>query len=120
RFTHVCILHNSCCMAFNYATSLCYSVQQLFLIKSESSPILLRMGSGNTPSHPGRSNDELRLEIHVADGIHVYHRRCRVALLWAGRARLAVVVFGDRNRLCCPVDVARYEKKVRAARLSVR
>ena len=55
--------------------------------------VLLSPRSLEPYTHPDGSNDECRLEIHVADVIHVRHRFGRLALRRSRLARLAVVVF---------------------------
>ena len=54
---------------------------------------------GDAPAHARRSNDECRLEIHVADGVHLHHRRGCLALCRARLTRLAVVAVRDRGCL---------------------
>ncbi len=78
------------------------------------------LAAGNAPAHARGSNDECRLEVHVADGVHVCHRRRRLALCRARYARLALVVV--RHRLClqCAVDPAGHAKEIRAACLPFR
>ena len=46
---------------------------------------------GNAPAHARGSNDECRLEVHVADGVHVRHCRGRLALC---RARVCAAGCG--------------------------
>src|SRR5437870_430514 len=67
-----------------------------------------------------RSNHELCLEIYVADGVHLRHRRGGLALYRSRLARLALVGGRNRVRLFHLVDLARDEKEIRAAHLSLR
>ena len=56
-----------------------------FFAKAERAALRLHLASRNAPAHARGSNDECRLEVHVADGVHVRHRRGGLALC---RARL--------------------------------
>ena len=62
-----------------------------FFAKLRAFAFRLHLDPRNAAAHAGRSSHELRLEIHAADGVHLHHRRRRLAL---SGARLAPVGFG--------------------------
>ena len=91
-----------------------------FFLKAERAALRLYLASRNAPAHARGSNDECRLEVHVADGVHVRHRRCRLALCRTRIAWMAVVSLRDRGCLQRAVDPAGYAKEIRAACLPFR
>ena len=61
---------------------------------------------GNAPAHARGSNDECRLEVHVADGVHLRHRRrglalCRARHRAAGSGRWSSSSLSTRIVACC-------------------
>ena len=91
-----------------------------FFAKAERAAFRLYLAPRHAPAHARGSNDECRLEVHVADGVHVCHRRRRLALCRARAARMAVVAVRDRGCLQRAIDLARHAKEIRAACLPFR
>ena len=63
-----------------------------FFLKLCGAAFRFHLDSRNAAAHARGSSDEFRLEIHAADGVHLCHRRRRLALCRARFARLALVV----------------------------
>ena len=96
------------------------SLLRLVFRKAERAALRLHLAAGNAPAHARRSNDECRLEVHVADGVHVRHCCGRLALCRARYARLAVVAVRHRPCLHCAFDSARHTKEIRTPCLPFR
>ena len=82
------------------------SVLRLVFREARGAALRFHLDSRDAPAHARRSRHGLRLEIHVADGVHLHHRRCGLALCRARLARMALVAWRDRNCLLRPVAVA--------------
>ncbi len=96
------------------------SLLRLVFHKTQCAAFRLHLASRDASAHASRSNDECRLEIHVADGVHVHHRGGCLALCRPRSARLAVVAVRDRGCLRCAIDPAGHAKEIRATCLSFR
>src|SRR6266404_2689906 len=94
----------------------------LYLVLRETGGVTFRLhlASRNSAPHPNRPHHEFRLEIHVADGLHLHSRRRRLALRGARACRVAVVACRDRNCLHHIVDLAGHAKKICHSHLSFR
>ena len=75
------------------------SLLRLVFREAERAALRLHLASRHAAAHARGSSHEFRLEIHAADGVHLHHRRCRLALCRARLARLALVARRDRGCL---------------------
>ena len=65
-----------------------------FFAQTRRAALRLHLDSRNAAADAGRSGDELRLEIHAPDGLHLHHRRGRLALCRARGSRGWIWSFG--------------------------
>src|SRR6266436_5362573 len=97
-----------------------HSVLCLVFRQAWGAAFRLYLDSRNPAARSRRSDHELRLEIHVADGVHVHRRRRRVALRGAWPGRMALVAGSSHSCLYRAFAVDRYAKEIRRSHLSFR
>ena len=96
-----------------------HSLLRLVFRQTVVAAFRFHLDSRNVAAHARRSGHEFRLEIHAADGVHVHHRRGRLALsggdsrgwLWS----FAVVALSISRCRGCSI-----RQKIRAAHLPFR
>src|SRR5205085_7127490 len=97
-----------------------HSILHLVFSQIECAAFRLHLGPWNAAAHACRSNHELRLEIHAANGLHLHYCRRCLALPGPRLGRLAVVAGGDRNCLFRAFPSLGNEKEVCPAHISFR
>ena len=67
-----------------------------FFAQARRPAFRLHLAARHAAAHARRSRDELRLEVHAADGVHLRARGCGLALPGARAGRLALVAWDHR------------------------
>src|SRR5258708_31354313 len=83
-----------------------HSILRLVLREVVGLAFRFYLGARDVAAHPRGSDDEPRLEVYVADGVHLHHFRRGLALCRTLFDVMALVLGGHRRRLMCSVALS--------------